>query len=206
MKLNWFEKMVMNSPVRPIIQKREAALMLQMGGHLKGHRVLEMGCGRGAGVNIIFDLFGPSYIEAFDFDSAQVRLAEQSLSRKYQDRIKLYQASATEIPAEDNQFDAVFNFGALHHIPDNSLALNEISRVLKPGGKFYFMELLSSFTESLIMRLLTDHPPEAQFTWDELSRKISDSNLTLLEHSFPMGTGRVTGVAYKKSDPDVQRS
>jgi len=204
MKLNWFEKMVMNSPVRPIMQRKEARLLLGMGGALEGKSVLEMGCGRGAGVDIIFNLFHPSYVEAFDFDPAQVRLAERRLSCKYRDRIKLYQASATKIPAEDGQFDAVFNFGALHHIPDNSLALNEISRVLKPGGKFYFTEILSSFTGRPMMRLLTDHPPEAQFTWDQLSEKISASNLAVLEHAFPMGSGRVAGVALKEGNGSAQ--
>ena len=197
MKLNWFEKMLVNSPYRSIYQRKEAHLMLEMGGIPEGGKVLEIGCGRGLGVEIIFDTFRPSYIEAFDFDPGQVRLARQRLSSKYRDRIKLYNASATRIPVQDSQFDAVFDFGTLHHIPDNSIALNEISRVLKPGGRFFFTEILSSFTKKPIVRFLTDHPPEAQFTWDELFMKLAGSGLTVLEHSFAMGSGRVVGIAYK---------
>ncbi len=200
MKLNWFEKMVMNSPIRPIYQRKEARLMLELGGDIKGSKVLEIGCGRGVGIEIIFDLFNPLYVEAFDFDPNQIRLAEQRLSGRYQSRIKLYEGSATKIPSKDNQFDAVFDFGALHHIRDNSIALNEISRVLKPGGQFFFQEILSSLTEKPIVRLLTDHPPEAQFTWAEFALRLAESSLVVPDNSFFESSGRVTGVAYKEGN------
>jgi hypothetical protein len=54
-KLNWFEKLFMNSPIRPMNQRKEAHLMLQLGGNVREGRILEIGCGRGAGVEIIFD-------------------------------------------------------------------------------------------------------------------------------------------------------
>jgi ubiquinone/menaquinone biosynthesis C-methylase UbiE len=199
MKLNWVEKLLMNNPVRAASQRRELDLLLQLGGDLHGGRVLEIGCGRGVGVEIIFNLFRPSYIEALDYDHAQVRRAERRLSGEPRNRLKIYQASATGIPAPDNVFDAVFDTGALHHIPDNLLALGEIWRVLKPGGRFFFLEILSSLTMNPVMRVLTRHPPEAQFTWTEFSAKLAKSNLALSGHEF-VGPGKVIGVAHKQSD------
>lgn len=119
MKLNWFEKLFMNSPIRPMNQRKEARFMLQLGGDVRSGRVLEIGCGRGVGVEIIFDIFDPSCVEAFDFDPDQVRLAKQRLSSRYQDKVNIYTGDATKISFPDNHFDAVFDFGALHHIPDN---------------------------------------------------------------------------------------
>lgn len=43
--------------------------------------------------------------------------------------------SITDIPFEVNHFDVVSAFDVLEHIPDEKLALDEIFRVLKPGGK-----------------------------------------------------------------------
>jgi hypothetical protein len=45
------------------------------------------------------------------------------------------------------------------------------------------MELLSSLTMKPIMRLLTQHPPEAQFTWEELSMELAKSGLVVSENS-----------------------
>ncbi len=66
-----FEKLIMNSHIRPMNKLKEARLMLQLGGDVRGGRVLEIGCGRGVGVEIIFDIFSPSCVEAFDFDLLQ---------------------------------------------------------------------------------------------------------------------------------------
>ncbi len=199
MKLNWFEKLMMNSPFRPMKQRKEAHQMLELGGIVRGGRILEIGCGRGVGVEIIFDTFDPSYVEAFDFDPDQFGLAKQRLLSRYQDKVKLYDASATEIPSPDSSFDAVFDFGALHHIPGNSVAISEIARVLKPGGRFFFMELLSSLTMKPIMRLLTQHSPEAQFTWEELSMELAKSGLVVSENSCVVNSSRVVGVARKST-------
>jgi len=199
MKLNWFEKLMMNSPFRPMKQRKEAHQMLELGGIVRGGRILEIGCGRGVGVEIIFDTFDPSYVEAFDFDPDQVRLAKQRLSSRYQDKVNIYTGDATEIPSPDSSFDAVFDFGALHHIPDNPVAISEIARVLKPGGRFFFMEILSSLTMKPIMRLLTQHPPKAQFTWEELSMELAKSGLVVSENSCVVNSSRVVGVARKST-------
>jgi hypothetical protein len=46
MKLNWLEKLAMNSAFRPMKQHKEALLMLKLGDDVRGGRVLEIGCGR----------------------------------------------------------------------------------------------------------------------------------------------------------------
>ena len=39
----------------------------------------------------------------------------------------------------DNSFDLVYSFGVLHHTQDTQKAINEVNRVLKPGGKAIIM-------------------------------------------------------------------
>jgi len=198
MKLNWVEKLAMNSPLRPVFQRKEARQLLQLGGEGKIERALEIGCGRGVGVEIIFELFTPAYVEAFDIDPDQVMRAKRRLGDKYKDRVNLYVGSATNIPAKDDQFDAVFDFGALHHVPENQKAIREIARVLKPGGRFYFMEIPSTFTMNPVIDFLTRHSPEAQFTWEELLRKLATAGLDVPENNRRVGLTRVMGVAWKR--------
>jgi SAM-dependent methyltransferase len=47
-------------------------------------------------------------------------------------------ADAERIPYGDDTFDLVVGHAVLHHIPDLDVALREVLRVLKPGGRFVF--------------------------------------------------------------------
>ena len=42
--------------------------------------------------------------------------------------------SSGRLPAEDGEFDLITCLGALHHIPNVTVVVNELARVLKPGG------------------------------------------------------------------------
>ncbi len=203
MKLNWLEKFGMNSYIHTIELRAVVRRALQLGGRVEGGRVLEIGCGGGLGVELILEHFGPSFVDAFEFDPELLERARRRLLPRYENNVKLYVASATAIPSPDNRFDAVFDFGVLHHIPDNERALKEIARVLKPSGRFFFQELLSSFTRSPLMRLLTDHPPEAQFTWQQLAGKLAKAGLIIRDKSVAPTAKRVVGVAWKSPKTDT---
>jgi len=97
--MNWLEKLFINSSLHSVELRQFARFMLQAGGDVKGGKVMEIGCGRGMGVDVLFDLFGASYVEAFDYDPGQVRLAEKRLLPRYNDKVRIYEASATQIPS-----------------------------------------------------------------------------------------------------------
>ena len=60
----------------------------------------------------------------------------------------LFVGDAERIDVPDASFDAVVDYGILHHVPDWRRALREIARVLKPGGMFYFEDILKGLTEN----------------------------------------------------------
>ena len=73
---------------------------------------------------------------------------------KYPDS-KILLADATSIPIADDSMDAVVSIGVAHHLSDSQLyqMVNESSRVLKEGGKLFFVDPIWS-PNRIIGRLL----------------------------------------------------
>ena len=66
--------------------------------------------------------------------------------------MQLWVGDATAVPVEDESFDAVFDFGIIHHVPHWRAALGEVHRVLKPDGRFYAEEVLGRFVTHPVER------------------------------------------------------
>ncbi len=179
MKLNRIEKLLMNNPIRSRLQRREAETLLEMGEPMDGGRALEVGCGRGVGTEIILDLFGASRVDAFDLDPDMVRRATQRLASRG-DSVRLWQGDATAIEAEDDTYDAVFDFAIIHHVPRWRDALAEIRRVLKPGGRFYSEEILRDFIHHPLWSRVLDHPMEDRFDHDDFRDALSGGGFELV--------------------------
>ncbi|HLY33887.1 MAG TPA: methyltransferase domain-containing protein, partial [Jatrophihabitantaceae bacterium] len=67
-------------------------------------------------------------------------------------------ADAERLPYDDESFDLVVGHAVLHHIPDVELALREVLRVLKPGGRFVFAGEPTRYGDVVARRL-------SRFTW-----------------------------------------
>jgi ubiquinone/menaquinone biosynthesis C-methylase UbiE len=158
----------MNNPIRAAVQRRiEAGRLLRLGGRARG-LALEIGCGRGVGAELILDAFGAERVDAFDLDPRMVARARSRLAKRG-DRTRLWVGDATRIPVPDETYDAVFDFGIIHHVPEWPRAVGEVARVLKPGGRFYAEEVLRAFIVHPLVRWLLAHPQidrfdRAQFT------------------------------------------
>ena len=101
MRLNRVEFALMNNPVRAAVQRRvEAKRFLEMGGAMHGGTALEIGCGRGVGVEIILDLFGAERVDAFDLDPRMVTRARARLSG-YGSRVRVWVGDVSAIAAAD---------------------------------------------------------------------------------------------------------
>lgn len=197
MKLNWVEKTLMNNPLRAASQRLyEARLLEKLGGKLGGGRALEIGCGRGVGIDIILGRFGAGGVRAFDLDPDMVERARRRVA-KYGDRVELHIGDATDIGGPDGHYDAVFDFGIIHHVPDWQRAVTEVARVLAPGGRFYFEEVTAHALQRPTYRKLFDHPEDNRFGAtefvSELERNGIDVNGNYVERffgDFVIGVGR----------------
>lgn len=128
----------MNNGLRSLGQRYDASWLERLGGRVDGGRALEVGCGRGIGVQIILERFGAASVVAIDLDPKMVERARRRLAAYDSTRVQLYVGDVTAIQAGDATFDAVFDFGAIHLELGWRKGISEVRRVLKPNGRFYF--------------------------------------------------------------------
>ena len=187
MMLNALEKSLMNNPVRAAIQRGyEARRLRTLGGRAEAAHALEVGCGRGVGVEIILEVFGAARVDAFALDPHMVALARVRHASRA-DRTRFSVGDAEHIEAPDATYDAVFDFGILHHVPDWHKALREIHRVLKPGGTFYADDVYSPFLSVSVVRRLAVHPEENRFDHAGFQAAIRETGLEIVGASPLMG-------------------
>jgi SAM-dependent methyltransferase len=102
----------------------------------QGEAVLDIGCG--SGVDAIFTamITGPSgKVVGIDLTPEMLKRAKENLSLTELKNITFEEAGADNLPFADQNFDVVISNGALNLVPDKSMALSEVFRVLKPGGR-----------------------------------------------------------------------
>jgi SAM-dependent methyltransferase len=98
----------------------------------RGRGVLEIGCG--VGVDTARFARAGANVTAIDLTDAAVSLARGLLELEHLDGTAIV-ADAEHLPFADESFDLVYSWGVLHHTPDTGRALEEVRRVLRPGGE-----------------------------------------------------------------------
>ncbi len=99
--------------------------------------VLEIGFG--TGLNLDHYPATVSSLTTVDVNPGVHRLAEKRLEKSTLP-VRFALISGESLPMPSASFDAVVSTWTLCSIPDVESALQEIRRVLKPGGRFYFVE------------------------------------------------------------------
>ena len=102
----------------------------------KVERVLDLGCGNGR--HAIY--FASQGIKAYGIDISKQAIdwaSDWAMHEKLEVEFRV--GNITELPYEDEFFDAVVTHGVLDHVPMTIArkAINEVRRVIKPNGLFY---------------------------------------------------------------------
>ncbi len=173
MKLNRAERLLVNNHARALVQRfYEMPLLRRLGGTVEGGRALEVGCGRGVGLPLILETFQAATAHGIDLDPAQIARARRQVTGQYDNRIDLEVASATKLAFADASFDAVFDFGILHHVAAWQTGVAEIRRVLRPDGRFFFEEVTEAALNRWIYRTFFEHPRENRFSEAEFLNEL----------------------------------
>ena len=105
----------------------------------KGKKVLEIGCG--PGIDTLQFAKGGADVWAVDLTSRAIELTRSNLSlHGFDDKVQqINQGNAEKLDFPDETFDVVYSNGVLHHTEDTERSIEEVRRVLKPGGEAVIM-------------------------------------------------------------------
>ena len=103
--------------------------------------ILDYGCGIGQSLQEVIK-FNPKKIFVFDISEVSIQKAKDTI-QKSNSNVELLVDNCEKTKFNDSTFDIIYGSGILHHL-DISLCLKEMHRILKPGGRFLFIEPLGT--------------------------------------------------------------
>ena len=206
---NWYRKVYaellrrFNDRYEPLVAERKRMLFSGLRG-----RVLEIGAG--AGANLPFLPAGVQWI-GVDPNPYLASYVERMWREPGVDA-EFRVGRAEELPLEDDSADAVLSTLVLCCVPEPRRVLEEIRRVLKPGGRFLFIEHVAArpgsstrrrqeFIRPVWRRLAGGCHPDRE-TWKSIEE--AGFSRVELEHfrlPLPIAGPHIAGVAWEPDDP-----
>jgi len=108
--------------------------------------LLDVGCGTGTLAAMIAAGL-PARIVGLDFVPDMCRIGADKAGRIDPHRVRFLAGDAEHLPFRDQSFDIVTCSNSFHHYPHQDLAVREMFRVLRPGGRLI---LLDGFRDNVI--------------------------------------------------------
>jgi len=173
---NW----ILKTPKEEIIKKIKSSKehwWEELIGKVRGKKILDIGCGPCGSLE-----WADMVLERIGLDPLTESYSSLGINKH---KMKYVASGVENIPFKDGYFDVVSSFNSLDHVDNLKKAINEIIRVLAPGGIF------------LLITDVNHHPTPCEpikFSWD-IIEKFTQKNMKLIEAKY-----------YEKSEEGIYQS
>ena len=114
-----------------------------MGALRDGERVVDVGCGAGIDSLIAARMVGPNgEVIGVDMTPAMLERAHTCAARIGASNVRFHRGLAESLPVPNEWADVVISNGVLNLFPNKFAGLQEMARVLKPGGRLQIGDIL----------------------------------------------------------------
>lgn len=108
-----------------------------------GEHVIDVGCGAGIDSLIAARMVAPDgQVIGVDMTPQMLEKARGSAAQTGLENVQFREGYAEELPVADGWADVVISNGVLNLVPDKAAALAEMARILRPGGRLQFGDIL----------------------------------------------------------------
>jgi len=171
-----YEKRVVTYTTGPF-----TAILLEHANPQPGERVVDIACGTGVVARQVAPRVGRTGdVIGVDINPAMLAVA-RSLPVQEGASIDWREGSALELPLPDEAFDLVLCQAGLQFVPDRLKALQEMHRILRPGGRV-----------ALSVWRSPEHNPVSQLIWGTIARHLNTS-ITVLTPAMSLGDAEELG-------------
>lgn len=118
--------------------------LIELSGFTSEMHILDVGCGIGGSTRRLSHQSG-CRVTGIDLSDEYIETAERLTELlNMQEQVKFHAASALELPFDDNSFDGIWSIQMNMNIEDKRAWLEEVYRVIKPGGRAVLYEVCGS--------------------------------------------------------------
>ena len=109
----------------------------------EGATALDLGCGAGTDLLIAAQMTGPTgRVIGVDMTTGMLDRARASADEMGMDNVELHESLIESLPLDDASVDVVISNGVIDLVPDKDAVLDEIDRVLRPGGRLQLADVI----------------------------------------------------------------
>ena len=172
--------------------------------------VLEFGCGTGS--TAIAHAPYVQHIQAIDFSSNMIEIAQGKADAQNIQNVTFEQASIDELSVPDRTYDAVLGLNVLHLLENKEEVIAKVYKMLQPGGLFITSTVCLGDTMAWfkliapIGKFLGLFPLVKVFTIKDLEKSLTDVGFGIDrqwqagDYKSPIGKAKIVFIVVKKAE------
>ncbi len=152
-------------------------------------KILEIGSGRGGGASFVARYYKPMSMTGLDYSASAITLSKKL--HKNVSNLSFIRGDAENLPFENESFDVVINVESSHCYGNMQRFVNEVHRVIRPGGYFSWADLrakdMVQDTEKIFKSSLFKCKSTSDITSDVLRAldEIHEAKIEMIERHVP---------------------